>query len=279
MSYLAAALQNDAEGTLDAVALAAELVKRRIETEGDASFLVELKLEIAKYAPPLTTIAVIAPNGTLRSTSGDVASLPGNFSDFDFFRLTRDSATVGLRLGEPTAGLSPEHAMVPATQRLEGKDGGFAGVVLFLLDPERGTAMYHRVYHRVELGMSGALLLISENGNATWGYTLPRGLDPSMIGALAVAPEPLAEMKSGSAGTFIATSPLDGIERVYAWRRLVNFPVVGLGKAEALAGAKRAARFAWHRRRRTGLQRRATSIQTFRRRWRGLSRNAAARFG
>ena len=90
VSYLAAALQNDAEGTLDAVALAAELVKRRVETEGDASFLAELKQEVAKYAPALTTIAVIAPNGTLRSTSGDVASLPGNFSDFDFFRLARE---------------------------------------------------------------------------------------------------------------------------------------------------------------------------------------------
>ncbi len=240
VSYLAAALQNDAEGSLDAVALAAELVKRRVETEGDAAFLAELEQEIAKYAPALTTVAVIAPDGTLRSTSGDVASLPGSFSDFDFFRLTRDSGAVGLRLGEPTAGLLPNRAIIPATQRLERKDGGFAGVVLFLLDPERGTAMYHRV----ELGRSGALLLISENGNATWGYTLPRGLDPSLIGALAVAPEPLAEMKSGSAGTFIATSPLDGIERIYAWRRLVNFPVialVGLGKAEALAGARRQA--------------------------------------
>ncbi len=240
VSYLAAALQQDSEGALDAVALAAELVKRRVETEGDASFLAELKQEIAKYAPALTTIAVIAPDGTLRSTSGDVASLPGNFSDFDFFRLTRDSATVGLRLGEPVAGLLPNRGIIPATQRLEKKDDGFAGVVLFLLDPEHGTAMYRRV----DLGMSGALLLISEKGNAMWGYTLPRGLDPSLIGALAVNQEALAEMKSGSAGTFIATSPLDGIERVYAWQRLVNFPVValvGLGKAEALAGAKRQA--------------------------------------
>ncbi len=239
-SYLAAALQGDSEGTLDAVALAAELVKRRVETEGDAAFLAELKQEIVKYAPSLTSIAVIGPDGNLRSTSGDVTSLPGNFSDFDFFRLTKDNAAVGLRLGEPTAGLLLNRAIVPATQRLEKKDGGFAGVVLFLLDPERGTAMYRRV----ELGTSGALLLVSENGKAMWGYTLPRGLDPSVIGALAVTAQALAVMKSGSAGTFIATSPLDGIERVYGWRTLPEFPVmalVGLGKAEALASAERQA--------------------------------------
>ncbi len=238
VSYLATALQEDSEGTLDAVALAAELVKRRVESEDDASFLAELKQEITKYAAALTSIAVIGPDGGLRSTSGDVASLPGNFSDFEFFRLTRDSAIVGLRLGKLTAGLLPQRAIIPATQRLEGKDGSFAGVVLFLLDPEHGTAMYRRV----ELGMSGALLLISENGQAVWGYTLPHGLDPSVIGALAV--NPVAEMKSGSAGTFIAISPLDGIERVYAWRRLTNFPVialVGLGSAEALASANRQA--------------------------------------
>ncbi|MGO9172026.1 MAG: sensor histidine kinase [Rhodomicrobium sp.] len=240
VSYLATALQEDSEGTLDAVALAAELVKRRVETEGDTAFLAELKQEIAKYTPALTSIAVIGPDGTLRSTSGDVATMRGNFSDFDFFRLTKDDATVGLRLGESTAGLLPDRTIVPATQRLEKKDGSFAGVVLFLLDPERGTAMYRRV----DLGTSGALLLVSENGKAMGGYTLPRGLDPSVIGALAVTADPLAEMKSGSAGTFIATSPLDGIERVYAWRRLPNFPVialVGLGKAEALASAERQA--------------------------------------
>jgi len=72
---LRAALQNDAEGTLDAVALAAELVKRRVETEGDASFLAELKQEIAKYAPALATIAVIGPDGSLRlHIPADVAS-------------------------------------------------------------------------------------------------------------------------------------------------------------------------------------------------------------
>ncbi|MGA7327323.1 MAG: HWE histidine kinase domain-containing protein, partial [Rhodomicrobium sp.] len=240
VSYLATALQEDAEGTLDAVALAAELVKRRVETEGDGSYLSELKQEVEKYAAALTSIAVIGPDGSLRSTSGDIASVPGDFSDFDFFRLTRDSAAIGLRLGEPQSGLLPGRVIIPATQRLESKDGGFAGVVLFLLDPERGTALYRRV----DLGMSGALLLVSEHGKAMWGFTLPRGLDPSVIGALTVNPEPLAEMKSGSAGTFIAMSALDGIERVYAWRRLPNFPVialVGLGKAETLAAANRQA--------------------------------------
>src|SRR5262249_49743231 len=43
-------------------------------------------------------------------------------------------------------------------------------------------------------------------------------------------------------GSYLATSPLDGIERVYSWRKIMGFPlvaIVGIGKAEAMAGANR----------------------------------------
>ena len=45
-------------------------------------------------------------------------------------------------------------------------------------------------------------------------------------------------------GSYVATSAIDGIERIYSWRRLKDFPLiafVGLGKAEALADANQQA--------------------------------------
>ena len=240
-SYLSAALAQDAEGSLDTAAVASEFVKRRVEAEGDAAPLAELKQQISKYIRHLVNISVIGPDGRLRATSGDVTSSPADFSQFDFFIANRDSTASGFRVGKPVAGLGPERMIIPETQRLENKDGTFAGVLLFTIDPERATALYHRV----DLGNSGSLTIVGARGTLFFGYTLPRGLDPSLFGT-PVSDQLTDRLQGGPSGSFIAPNPIDGIERVFSWRRLNDFPfiaLVGLGKAEALAGANRQAIF------------------------------------
>ncbi|MGA7326999.1 MAG: ATP-binding protein [Rhodomicrobium sp.] len=239
-SYLSAALAEDAEGSLDTAAVASEFVKRRVEAEGDAVPLAEVKQEISKYMRHLDNISVIGPDGRLRATSGDVASSPADFSQFDFFIANRDNTASGFRAGKPVAGLKPGQIIMPETQRLESKDGAFAGVILFSIDPVRMTALYHRV----DLGNSGSLIVLGSDGTIVAGYTLPRGLDPSLIGTVFADKEIIARVGGAPSGSFIAASPIDGIERIYSWRRLNDFPLialVGLGKGEALAGANRQA--------------------------------------
>src|SRR5215475_1206579 len=78
-SYLSAALAEDVDGSLNAVAIASEFVKVRVEAEGGAAPLAELKQAIAKYLPSLINISVIGPDGGLHATSGDVASSHTDF--------------------------------------------------------------------------------------------------------------------------------------------------------------------------------------------------------
>jgi hypothetical protein len=109
-SYLSAGLEQDAEDALGAVAVASEFVKRRVDAEGSAAPLAEMKHTIAKYIPHLINISVIGPNGRLVATSGDMASSPADFSQFDFFIANRDSTGSGFRIGKPTTGHSPRNA-------------------------------------------------------------------------------------------------------------------------------------------------------------------------
>jgi hypothetical protein len=239
-SYLSAALQQDAEGVLNTTAVASEFVKRRVEAEGGAAPLAELKQGIAKHMPQLINISVIGPDGHSLTTSGDVASSLASFSQFEFFIANRDNPSSGFRIGKPVTGVVPGMIIIPMTQRLENKEGGFAGVLLFSMDPARGTALYHRV----DLGNSGSLLVTGTDGTIFAGYVLPRGLDPSLIGMLFADKEVMAHLQGAPSDSTIAVSPIDGTARVYSWRRLEDFPlfaVVGLGKAEALAGANRQA--------------------------------------
>jgi len=239
-SYLSAALAEDAEGLLDTIAVASEFVKRRVEAEGNAAPLNEFKQQIANYIPQLVNISVTGPDGRLLATSGDVASIPADLSQFEFFIATRDSTSSGFRVGKPVRGLLSQQVTIPYTERLENKDGAFAGVLLFSTDPEHAAALFHRV----DLGNSGSLMIVGPDGTIFGGYTLPRGLDPSFIGTPVSDKEVIARLQGAPSGSFIAANLVDGIERIYSWRRLNDFPgiaLVGLGKAESLAGANRQA--------------------------------------
>jgi signal transduction histidine kinase len=236
-SFISAALAEDVEGLLGTLACASDFVKERIEKGGNSGFLFQLKQQIAKSTPSLAAISIIGADGRLRETSapGDVALL--DFSEASFFRGVRDSKSEDLQIGKPLT--IANRVIIPATRRLEKADGSFAGAVLFSIDPEMGSA----TYRKVDLGKTGSIKVADKNGIIFAGYSLPRGFDPSLTG------RPFNEKASipwrmSATGSFFATSPDDGVERVYFWRKIPGFPIValvGLGKAEALQGANRQA--------------------------------------
>jgi two-component system, cell cycle sensor histidine kinase PleC len=236
-SYIAATLSDDVEGALDTLSCASGFVKESIETGRTVDFLPRLQEQISRNAPSLTAISVIGADGKIRESSAPGAVDSADYSSVDFFHGQMEAASNGLKFGRPiTIG---GHPIIPATRRLETKSGEFAGVVLFSIDPEIAAAAYRQVH----LGDTGAFKIVGTNGIIYAGYARPRGFDPSLIGT-SFFEKPLMHWRLGDAGTFIANSPYDGIERVYYWRRIPEYPLIavaGIGKAEALKGANREA--------------------------------------
>jgi two-component system, cell cycle sensor histidine kinase PleC len=237
-SYLSSALEEDVEGSLNTIACASEFVKQRIEHGDGAGILQELKQHISKNSPALVAISIIGADGRLRATSDGKFFDLADFSNFSFFRTQKDSPNDSFVLGKPVT--IANRPIIPATRRLETREGDFAGIVLFSIDPQIGA----ETFRRVNLGQSGSLKILGTNGIVFAGFTLPHGPDPSLIGTIAAADRALARWRLGMMGGYLATSPADGIERVYSWRKIAGFPliaIVGIGKAEAMAGANREA--------------------------------------
>ncbi len=235
-SNISAALGEDVEGSLNTLACASIFVVQRVEKEGNAANLPELKEQIAKNSPALTAISIIGADGKLRASSSGEALGSPDYSDLDFFIAQRDGKGTSFQIGIPIT-LS-HRTVIPVTRRLEA-NGKFAGAVLFSIDPEIGAP----TLRQVNAGKTGSIKIVGVDGTVFAGYTLPRGYDASLIGTSAATAEAFAH-RAAKSGSFVGASPSDGIERVYSWRRIPGFPlvaIVGLGKAEALAGANRAA--------------------------------------
>jgi signal transduction histidine kinase len=237
-SYLSSALEEDIGGSLNTIACASAFVKQRIEHGDVIGMLPELKQQISRNSPALTAISIIGADGRLRASSNGKSFDSIDFSVFNFFRSQKESRNDSFMLGKPVT--ISDRRILPATRRLETRDGDFAGLVLFSIDPEIGA----ETYRRVNLGQSGSIKILGTNGIVFAGYTLPHGPDASLIGTIAAPDRALAQWRLRTMGSYLATSPHDGVERVYFWRRIAGFPlvaIVGIGKAEALAGANREA--------------------------------------
>ncbi len=232
-SFLSAAVKDDVEGTLRSIACASEMTKQRIEKEWDLAILPGLQRQISKYAPALRDISVIGPDGRLQASSSREDRRPLDLSGRNFFRVHRDDPGLGLQIGNPAKGPVLDGVTIPVTRRLD-KDGKFAGVLVFSLDPDWALEMRNQV----DLGKTGTIKLIGTDGILYAGYTpLSGDLAREEIGAPAAAGDRF-EKEHFFSGTYTGKGAGDNIERIYYWRRFTDFPLValvGLGKAEALA--------------------------------------------
>jgi signal transduction histidine kinase len=196
----------------------------------------QLKDQVRKFAPSVTDITLIGPDGRVVATTAEAAPETADFSKYSFFRTVREDRTSRLQVGQPLLDPLTKTTIVPAVQRLDAADGGFQGMVMFSLEPNLLTALHREV----DLGKTGSLKIIGTDGVILAGYTFPGGQEAQTVGVFANAERAFADSQFAPAGSYIAKSPVDGIDRIYYWRRLPDLPLValvGIGVREAMAAA------------------------------------------
>jgi two-component system, cell cycle sensor histidine kinase PleC len=235
---LSAGFEEQIRGTLNGVAGAMEILRGRIEKEGSAFELAAWRDQIPQLMSPVVHIMIADANGTILSTSAGHNGPPVSVRERDYFQAQRDNPNLGVFLGAPVIGKISNILIIPATRRLETKDGRFAGVLIFSLDPEILTALHREI----NLGRTSTINLIRMDGTVLARYSSANGLDASQVGVKAVS---LLRWTSVSLAEFSSQCPLDGITRLHSWRKVSGYPlfvVVALGEAESLAAANHQAK-------------------------------------
>ncbi|MGY0193687.1 sensor histidine kinase [Leptothrix sp. BB-4] len=137
----------------------------------------------------------------------------------------------GLFIGKPVLGKVSGRWTIQLSRRIDGPDGRALGVVVASLDP----SYFESVYRSVDLGQAGAVTLLGEDltvrARVVDGQSVGMGQRISSTG-------PLAQAVAPESGSYVARSGVDGVDRLFAYRRVSGYPLyvlVGSSTTVALA--------------------------------------------
>lgn len=181
-----------------------------IELTRDGAALNEALNQIQAGTGALRGIGVIDRTGHLAMRAGQPYPLPVDLSDRPYFAAHRADHSLGLLLSPPVARRPDNQVAIPVSRGIRGKDGAFAGVLAATIDPG-----YFERFFRA-LGADVVAITLED------GTVLARFPETDLLAAPRVA----APAKGASGVVdFVGPSPIDGVVRFTAFRRLANAPV------------------------------------------------------
>ena len=183
----------------------------------------DLTMQIAMTDPAGVMIASNLPS------SGRV-----DLSDREHVKVHLNTREDRLFISKPVLGRVSNKWSIQFTRKMFGPDGAFAGVIVISLDP----SYLSRFYESLSIGNGSILLVGIDDG-------VIRVRAPSLRNAIGAAlPDSTIQLiRSGpSNGSFEAIGKLDGVRRIFSYRRLERHRlavVVGLASDEVFATYRR----------------------------------------
>jgi two-component system, cell cycle sensor histidine kinase PleC len=233
---LSAAFEEQVRRVMDGVAGAMDLITHRIEKEGPNFNLSEWASLIPEVARSTIQLVIIGPDGWMRESS--LSKIPIDLSDREHFRVQRDNPNLGLFIGKPVLGRVSKQVTIQVTRRIQAPDGGFGGVLVFSLNPDFLTALHRQV----DLGKTGNVAVVGTDSIIRARFTSSDSGETLGVGSSLASSVLMRDAQNGTKGSYVAPSVVDGVTRLYNWRKVSGYPlivVVGLGKEEAVSSSNR----------------------------------------
>jgi PAS domain S-box-containing protein len=205
-------------------------IKRQRENDGANFNLAQYLRDAGMDKQPINIVAIADKDGGVIQSSRFASGV--NVREQEFFHHHAKQDDGALHIGKPAQQNGSGKLLIPLTRRINFRDGSFAGTVGVALDP----SYFSEIYSQIELGNGGVVTLLGRDGIVRArqsGLNLSAGQNVS-------GNDLLKRLVNASPhGSYIATSAIDGITRIFSYRAMQRYPLVILvGTAEdtALAG-------------------------------------------
>lgn len=203
-----------AEATLGRVA--DFVVERGWGSEGYAEEVAQRARSLVKFAEQ-ESIWIADEKGRVRAQTLSDDSLTYDVSEREWFAVPAQRRDPGIHVGARVRGLKTGIGFIPVSLRMEDRDGRFLGVAQLSLRPDYFVEFYEGLK-----GPSGAVTLLFRADGNLLTRAPPLTQDPP-DGALM----PIADLvaRAPESGGVQARLPLDGVERLFAYRRVGDHPL------------------------------------------------------
>jgi two-component system cell cycle sensor histidine kinase PleC len=223
---LSASFEQQVSGTLDALTGAMELLKDRMEAEGEAFDLSAWKAKIPSLRSPGVQIVLVDSQGRVRASAPEQDPHRLYLSERDFFAAHAHDPKPDFVIG-PASGKISMRLAIPAAHGPAAAAGIFPGVLKLSLDPEFLAALHRKAL----LGRTASIDAVASGGAIiTRAGGAGRAVD---FEAARLSP-------AGEAGEYSSRSSAGGERHFYHWRKVPGYPlfaVAGIGEGEALASS------------------------------------------
>lgn len=219
---LARALAQHAQDTIKAADSVLVSVVERLETDGlhaNSERMRRLLMKHVAELPQLQGLLVFDEHGNWVVNALEAPPQVMNNADREYFIYHRTHAERGPNIGVPLVSRSKGRLMVPVSRRIEHPDGSFAGVALATIE----MSYLQKFYEGFDIGQAGVIFPALDNGV----YLARRPFVEALIGKSLKASRLFREfLPRGPVGTAKVVAVADGVERLYAYRRLQSYPMV-----------------------------------------------------
>lgn len=199
--------------------------------ENGAGFDLSAYLAKGVVGPEYHLLSIIGADGMVSHSTQPFQRV--DLRDREHFRVHPQSAADRLFISKPVLGRVSNKWSIQLTRRITTAGGRFDGVVVLSLSPDYLT----RFYGDVDLGRHGAIMLVGQDGVVRASASPDESAALRSIDSTELFQRAMAERT----GTLRAASPIDGVDRQWAFRRLDAYGLIvlcGVGMDDVLAPSR-----------------------------------------
>ena len=163
-------------------------------------------------------VLVLDAQGRVVMESGSLAPRRVNLADRDYFLAFREHGKQGPFFGKPVLSRVTGLYILPISRAYFQPDGSFAGVVVGGIP----LSFFNELFGSLDLGPNSGVNLFRQDGLVISRF--PYG-DADVGKTIAGTPNLLRFQTEGS-GSFVGKAALDGVERLYTFRTVGNYPLI-----------------------------------------------------